>query len=147
MPEIPDPTYVRYTGPGAQYTVRWTLGPYRALTEAPQGVPVAVPPDVADTLTAYSPFEAVDPVEAVAEIVEHDQRLAAEQTQWEAQQAEQQARRRRERDLREIEGGRIEAMQIAARTAREAGGSQAEIVAAAAAASAEFLAGLGGLQD
>lgn len=148
MPDpIPDPNYVRYTGPGDAYVARWTLGPYRVLTETDHGVPVALPPDVAAALVAYQAFEHVDPVEAAAEIVAEDQRRAAEQAGWEAQQAEIKARKRRDRELSEIEGARLEAMRIAAAAARDADASQSEIVAAATTAEHEFRQALTGIDE
>lgn len=139
---IPDPVYVRYIGPGTSFQIRWVLPPYRVMTEAEHGVPVAIGADAAEALVSDGPFEYVDPVEAADEILAEDQRRDAEQAAWEERQANARQRSQQRRALIEIEAGRIEAMRIAAGAERDAGGSQSDIVAAAATAEHEYRAGL-----
>lgn len=141
---VPAPVYVRYLGPGDAYHARFTVGPYRTLTEIRRGVPAPLPADAAQALIETGEFEQVDVAEAIGEIAEAEAERAAEEAAWKAHLIDVQRRKAAEAPLHEIHAARLEVMREAViethQAAATAGGpvDEGDAVALAVARATEF---------
>lgn len=136
-PTLPDPVWLAYQGPGDVHLVRFTLGPYRVMCEAPRDVPIAVPPDTADQLVARG-FEVLDEDEAIEAIVARDRQLADDEAAWLAEQERLRQRHRDATALRQLAVDKALVMRAALADQRARGASSAVRLAAANEAGARF---------